>query len=378
MHIFFVDRRGAKSIWELMGHIASLCLHSGAKVTFVIWDDSEQEYSEEIPAGVNAEVVRVPPKRHTHDVVLQHLAFARAFRRLLRKNRPDIVHTNFAVPSIVARLIATMEHVPVVVSTQHELYGSMSMYYRWGLRLTRRCCRAIVYVSNVVAHSFGVPIQQPNTDGYATGSRADIVIHNGVDLMKIRAAIRTVSARVPGRIVCAGRLVEVKGQHVLIEALGEAAASRPELHVRLIGAGPMERQLRARAAQRGISAKVEFLGWRSHEEVLREMASASVVVVPSDGSQEGYGLVVVEAVVCGAPLVLSDIPVFREVMRGVDHSHEFFPAGNTEALAKALRTELRPVNRDGQSKGEVAYSSDRMASSYLSLYKALRGEISNV
>jgi glycosyltransferase involved in cell wall biosynthesis len=101
------------------------------------------------------------------------------------------------------------------------------------------------------------------------------------------------------------------------------------------------------------------------------------VVVPSDGSQEGYGLVVTEAVACGAPLILSDIPVFREVMRGVDHPHQFFPARNTEALAKALRTELMPVNRDGQSKGEVAYSSDRMASGYLSLYKTLRGEISN-
>jgi glycosyltransferase involved in cell wall biosynthesis len=376
MHIFFVDRRGAKSIWELMGHIAGLCIRAGAKVTFVIWDDSEQVYSEEIPAGVEVEVVRVPRKSRARDVVIQHLAFARAFRRLLRRDHPDIVHTNFAVPSIVARVIAAMERVPVVVSTQHELYGSMSAHYRWGLRLTRRCCRAVVYVSNVVARSFGVPAELGSA-GRAAGRCADVVIRNGVDLRKIRAAIRTASPRVPGRIVCAGRMVEVKGQHLLVEALAEATRIRPELHLRLIGAGPMERRLRARVVQLGIAAKVEFLGWCSHDDVLREMASASAVVVPSDGSQEGYGLVVTEAVVCGAPLILSDIPVFREVMQRVDHPHVYFPPGNAQALSNALRVELAQTEPECTRSGESDYSSDRMASGYLCLYKALRGDITN-
>lgn len=86
MHIVFVDRAGAKSIWELMGHIAKGCIASGGKVTFVMWDDGRQDYSQDVPEGVEVVSIRVPSKRHLSDLVPQHWIFIREFRKLLRRH----------------------------------------------------------------------------------------------------------------------------------------------------------------------------------------------------------------------------------------------------------------------------------------------------
>lgn len=376
MHVVFVDRAGAKSIWELMGHIAEGCIEQGGRATFVMWDDGRQTYSQDVPDGVDVVSIRVPPKHRLWDLVPQHLIFARGFRKLLRRLKPDIVHTNFAVPSIVARWVVARAGVPVIVSTQHEIYGSMHPHYRWGLRLTERYCAAVVYVSHTVARSFGR--SAGTVDGTRTdGERVHVVIPNGVDIGKIRAAVAGVGEWVPGRIVCAGRMVRVKGQQLLIEALPEAVRHHPHLRLHLIGSGPMEEALRRRVDELGLTDNVVFLGWRPHDEVLREMAVAELVVVPSDGSQEGFGLVVAEALVCGTPLLVSDIPVFREVLEGAGDHGRFFTPGDAAALAVALTG--FPFAAPGQQASApalpalelVRLSVDAMADAYLRLYQAL-------
>lgn len=375
MKVCFVDRIGAHAIWGVLAPVAERLIAEGHAVDFVRMDDGGDRGRSYIPDGVQVFDQPVPKKRGPLSLISQQLAFVSGFRKLLRSRKPDIVHTNFAVPSIAARWAAAREGVPVIVSTQHELYGSMHPHYRWGLRLTERYCAAVVYVSNTVARTFGRTAGR--VEEIKPGQQVHVVIPNGVDINRIRSAIAGVDERVPGRIVCAGRMVPVKGQHLLIEALPEALRQHPHLKVRLVGAGPMEEALRRRVAELGLADNVAFLGWLPHENVLREMAAAELVVVPSDGSQEGFGLVVAEALACGTPLVASDIPVFREVLEGAEGQARFFKSGDAGSLARTLAGFPFAATNErlafqGQPAGKVErLSASAMVENYLRLYRTL-------
>ena len=364
----FVDRAGAQSIWSLMASIAELLVREGHEPMFCVFDDGGSPYSHPVPDGVEKIVIPVPPKRYLWDLYAQHRIFGLAFQALLRQRHPDVVHTNFCVPGIMARWIAVREHVPVVVSTQHELYGSMRPHYRWGLRLTEHCADAVVYVSNTVAHSFG------RKNGQVRDKTQHWVIANGVDIEYIRSAILGIGPPIPGKLVCAGRMVRVKGQETLIRALPSVVSAHPEVYLSLIGTGPDENHLRQLVSDLNLKNHVRFAGWLSRETTFREMATAQAVVVPSDGTQEGFGLVLVEATLCCAFVVASDIPVFQEVAADAGEGLRWFPPGDIDALTVVLINLLKiQTTTPLASLGAIdrRYSVERMVIAYCDMYKAL-------
>lgn len=129
------------------------------------------------------------------------------------------------------------------------------------------------------------------------------------------------------QVLYVGRLSPEKGVDLLLDAI--AAAPRP---LRLVGCGPAEKQLRARAAGLGIAALVEFAPFVTHPAALRsEYARAACVVVP--GSHETFGLVAIEAAASGARVVASSaVPSTRLAPDLIDT----FRAGDARALAAAI------------------------------------------
>lgn len=374
MKFCFVDRISAHSIWGVIAPVAEKLLENGHQVFYVRMNDGGDRGEFFIPEGVKVSDIVVPKKGGVR-LLAQQYKFASAFSKLLVEIKPDIVHTNFAVPSIAARWVAHRVGVPVIVSTQHELCGSMRFHYRLGLRLTERFCKAVTYVSETVAKSFGRSEQVRERGGSASGPQ-HLVIANGVNVSRIQNTVKDIKGRVPGRIVCAGRLVPVKGHEVLVRAFAAARQQYPHLHLHLIGTGPLENELRALVKQLALADSVHFLGWRSHEEVLREMAEADLVVAPSDGSQEGFGLVVAEALAVGSPILASDIPVFREVLGGLDEQCEFFSVGNVDSLADKICGHILTQNSDQTIRLKISRNINRlssavMADKYLDLYREL-------
>jgi glycosyltransferase involved in cell wall biosynthesis len=106
-------------------------------------------------------------------------------------------------------------------------------------------------------------------------------------------------------VLFVGRHVEKKGLGDLLEAMSIVRAAVPDARLLLVGDGPDRPSHEARARELGVD--VEFLGWRTPEEVRRYMASARVLCVPSrraaDGDAEGLPTVIPEALACGLPVV---------------------------------------------------------------------------
>ena len=363
LHVLLTDRDTPGGIWNVLDPVAEALLARGDRVTCCLWQAGE-------PTGEArpGEVVRIPvgpgggPRAKTRQV----RRFAARSAAALRTLRPDLVHTNFVLPGAVARR-ACRSALPSAkqVATQHELYGSMSPVLRLLTRRTLRLADAVTFVSGAVRDSFaGVPL--------GPGVRGE-VLPNGVDFAALDAAVADVRPAGRPGIVCAGRLVAVKGQRALIEALPAVRAAVPGATLTLFGEGPEEPRLRRLAADLGVAGAVTFAGWADRAEVWRRTAAAGCAAVPSDGTQEGFGLVAAEAVARGGPVVASDIPVFREVLAG-EPAVRFAPPGDPAAWAAALTDALTRANPEppaDAAAGVRRFSRAAMVDGYLALYDRL-------
>lgn len=127
------------------------------------------------------------------------------------------------------------------------------------------------------------------------------VIYNGI------ATGGTPQPFVPdGPLFAAGRMDSQKGFHRAIEAVAQLRAHRPHMRLRIAGDGVDRAALEAYSRQLGVDGIVDFLGTMAPAEVAREMAGASVVLVPSI-AVEGFSFVAVEAAQLGRPVVASRV-----------------------------------------------------------------------
>jgi glycosyltransferase involved in cell wall biosynthesis len=135
-------------------------------------------------------------------------------------------------------------------------------------------------------------------------------------------------------VVYAGRLAREKGVDVLLRAFAAAAREIPATSLRVIGDGPERASLERLAALLRLDGATTFTGAVSGQDVEREMARAWALVAPSRWA-EPLGLVAVEAIVRGTPVVASAQGGFAEsVVDGV--SGLLVPNGDVDALARAL------------------------------------------
>ncbi|HUL58983.1 MAG TPA: glycosyltransferase family 4 protein [Anaeromyxobacteraceae bacterium] len=157
------------------------------------------------------------------------------------------------------------------------------------------------------------------------------VIPNGVDLARFHPAAREPGADHPARpveVLFVGRFGEPrKGLAVLVEAVRLLRASGRAAAVRVVGAGPAERFAEA-SQQLG----VRFEGRLDDAALAHLLARADVLCAPSTGG-ESFGMVLVEAMAAGCPVVASDIPGYAEAARG---AAVLSRAGDPAALAETL------------------------------------------
>lgn len=147
----------------------------------------------------------------------------------------------------------------------------------------------------------------------------------------------------PPRLVSIGRLVEQKGQLLLIEALAAAVADCPDLHLTLVGDGEMRSVIETAVAAQGLARNVTITGWVDEARVRAELAAARALVMPSFA--EGLPMVVMEAMAAARPVISTHIAGIPELVLPGETGW-LVPAGDAEALAGALREVARcPADR---------------------------------
>lgn len=135
--------------------------------------------------------------------------------------------------------------------------------------------------------------------------------------------------------VAARRLVPRMGLDVLIEAWADVVKSQPLAHLVVIGEGPERKKLEDRAAHLGMESNVWFLGRVDEETLVTCYQAADISVVPSK-ALEGFGLVVLESLACGTPVVASNVDGLSEAL-GPFSPTLLVPPEDASALASRLQ-----------------------------------------
>ena len=250
-------------------------------------------------------------------------ASSRRIRESLRRFAPDVVHAHEPLSPSTSMLAVRASSSPVV-ATFHSYLGRSRLMEAAApaLRTIWRRLDARIAVSEAAAAFLAQAIPGPVE-----------VIPNGVDIGRFARATEPADGLPTGRVVLwVNRLDPQKGFRVMVRAFERLAEGRGD--VSLVVAGDGADAGAVEALPGALRGRVHMLGRVAHEDLPAYQAGADVFVSPAVG-QESFGIVLVEAMAAGVPVVATDIPGYREVVRGGVEGL-LVPPGDAGALAEAL------------------------------------------
>lgn len=215
------------------------------------------------------------------------------------------------LPLLPMRLIATLRRRPMV-TTWHEFWGRD--YWVAYLGAPGRLAAAVEQgtmrlPTEIIAVSAGTADRLRA----AGRSRGVHVIPNGIEattgaLASTAASLeRSREEGAPARLLCVGRLLGHKRVHLALDALALLRERGVSARLEVIGEGPELERLRAQATRLGLDDATVFTPFlESHGDVLAALGQADVLVFPS--VREGFGMVALEAMSVGTPVVTADHP----------------------------------------------------------------------
>ncbi|MEM7272679.1 MAG: glycosyltransferase [Actinomycetota bacterium] len=258
----------------------------------------------------------------------------------LHRRRVDHLHNHFGDSSCtVAMLASELSGTPYSFTLHGPGIFFDANVWRLDEKLRRAAfCACISWFARSQAIIFG---------GTEVADRLH-VIHCGIDPDRL-APVEHRPDRF--RLVYVGRLVELKGMSVLLQAMAEVAKHHPAVTLTVVGDGPDRDRFEAAAAAAGLASAVEFTGSVSQDEVARLLAEADTFVLPSFA--EGVPVTLMEAMARSLPVVTTAVGGIAELVEDEVNgllTRPGDPASLAEALERladdvALRTRMGRAGR---------------------------------
>jgi phosphatidylinositol alpha-mannosyltransferase len=334
--------------------------------------DDPRDAPSDVNLVVTGQSVSLPANGSVAPVSVSPRAVHRALGAL-RSGHFDVVHVHEPFSPGLPYGILAVGKMPPIVATFHRSGGSL--FYSVLRPLTTSLARRKFAVRCAVSEA-------ARQTAHAAVGGDYVVLFNGVEVDRYANAVPWPTDG--PTVLFLGRHEERKGLRVLLDAFaplvgaqlvgegsgGDAAVASPTLWV--AGDGPDTDALRRQYPD---SPRIHWLGVLTEEDKLRRLAGADVLCAPSLGG-ESFGMVLLEAMAAGTPVVASDIPGYRDAAGG---RARLVRPGDASALSEALRDLLARVHgveadRREQDRADGAarareWSMDRLAERYESLYR---------
>jgi phosphatidylinositol alpha-mannosyltransferase len=281
----------------------------------------------------------------------------------------DILHLHGPFPpnlSYWALRYSRTTNVATFHSTRFSFRAPGSSLFRWAFRNWYRKLDGLIAVSMAARDSI-----RP----YIPGDYR--IVPNGVDTDRFTAGSRPLpefSGPEP-KILFLGRLDPRKGLEQLLRAFPLVRQAIPEVLLLVVGKDPEERRYRRIAFDGGFTSAVRFLGFVPPERLPSCYASCDVYCSPALGG-ESFGIVLIEAMASGRPVVASDIPGYREVVKNGENGllvdpHD--PSGLAAVLVRLLRDPTLRRTLAARGLESVSdYSWVRVSERIEALYREMR------
>lgn len=273
----------------------------------------------------------------------------------------DIVHAHWTISGGAAVWSRPFHRRPVVVTVQgSDIFQvpKLPLGAAYTRHVLSHCQRATTLTAALYRAATQIGVDEHKLT----------VIPNGVDIHEFVPALTTAREKV---ILFVGFLIKRKGVTFLLDAAVKVLARHPDYCFVVLGEGPEEKSLREQAIRLGIEETVNFLGFQPQQVVREWMQRAQMFVLPS--VEEGQGVVLLEALASGTPVIGSDVDGISEVITPA--VGRLFPAGDSTALAEQILEliENEPLRHQlalaARQRAETAYDWDRLALEYVALYR---------
>ena len=220
----------------------------------------------------------------------------------------DWIYVQFAMRQLLLGFWASrLLDLPLGVTLQaHDIFTNpMAKWFDWTLGQ----CRAVVTVSHYNREA--ILKLGPKLDPERVK-----VLANGIDIDRFKPGPHPPHR--PFLFAGTGRLVEIKGFHVLIDAVGLLAQKRRDFKVSLIGDGPLREAFEKRISELGIADVIELLGKRDASFLQRFLPEQDCFVLPcviaKDGNRDGMPLALREGMACGLPAISTKLLGLHETV----------------------------------------------------------------
>jgi glycosyltransferase involved in cell wall biosynthesis len=205
------------------------------------------------------------------------------------------------------------------------------------------------------------------------------IVPNGVDIQRFTppAEDERGQSSEPPIILFTGFLIKRKGVRYLLEALALLPPNLLPYRAVIVGEGPEEDALRQQVATLGLGGRVEFAGFQPQAVVSEWMRQARLFVLPS--LEEGQGVVLLEALASGTPVVASDVDGMRDVV--IPEVGYRVAAADPAALAAALEQLLRSdaatwqrMSQAARARAVQVYDWDKIAARFVAIYEQMTAQ----
>lgn len=294
---------------------------------------------------------------------------AKANEIIDKEGKFDVIHAHDWLVAYAAKSLKNSYDIPIVATIHATEAGRNSGIHDETQRyindtewmLTYEANEVIVnsnYMKCELQRNFGLPFEKIN------------VIPNGVNLTMYSGIERDYDFRRNYAsdnekiILYAGRLVYEKGVQYLIGAMPKILQNYHDAKLVIAGKGGMIDELKAEVDHLGLGNKVYFTGYMDHKSLCKLYKCADIAVFPS--TYEPFGIVALEGMLAGNPIVVSDIGGLNEIVEhGVNGMKSY--AGNSNSIADSILTLLfdhklcNEISKNAKAKVKELYNWTKIA-----------------
>jgi glycosyltransferase involved in cell wall biosynthesis len=362
---------------SVVGNLASLLERGGRKVVLLHPGELDQPRQRKTARGFVGYEMNLRSSYVVGHPLRSRAAFAFylpavMFRlgRILREHRIGVVNIHYTLPAFVYfGLLRAFAGFRLVVSVHGaDLFpqGARLASYPWEIRLLMRWADAIVAPSAAFLRDVLSVFPEVTARAHT--------IHNGIDPEELLPCIGDAAAVSEKYVLCIATHNEKKAVDVLLRAFQSVRKSHSDLHLILIGDGPLRSRLEALAAGLSLGNAVRFLGWQGRSEVRVLLHQCRLFVLPS--RSEPFGIAVIEALACAKAVVASRVGGISEI---IEHGQSgwLVPPDDSEALAAAMERLLEDtalaarLGEEGRTRVLERFTCARNASEYEALFSTL-------
>ena len=310
-----------------------------------ISDGEKSMFNEAKNSGIK--LISIPELTNEHSLNLKDLKALLKIYLIIKKYKPDIVHTHTAKAGLIGRIAAHLALTPKIVHTYHghvlHSYFSRPKTYllRFMEKLLALISDSLIVVSDKIkTELISYKISKPSKFNIIKlGFNLDPFLNNTLlkDNLKKELSLPNDS----NLIGIVGRIVPIKNHKLFIEAAAKVVAQKENTYFLIVGDGPLRKNIEKLSYELNINKNTIFTGWRNDLPLI--YASLDILVCSSNN--EGTSVSVIEGMASGCPVITTRVGGHPDIISDGNNGYLIEPQ-NIDSLTKKM---LQILNNPKQS-----------------------------